>query len=432
MRYKAIFFDIDGTLMDSNTSTIPSSTIDALHQLQKQNIQIFVATSRCDGEFGNFTDYLNQLHFDGIISCGGAMMKYHGKTIQTEIMNSKDVHAIINYCEEHQLSIRYQSDINCHLHETPSKPVYDSFIYFYDYCPDVKKYDNENVVNLLGFGTPKDYEAINALCEDVDGVCYDDAFEFTKKGVNKAYGMHTMCEQLGIDIENIIAFGDAENDIAMLKEAGLGIAMGNACEECKKAADFITKRCENDGIAYALEYFQIIDGLHLSDNELHIRQAEEIDIDVLYNWWNDGKVMAHAGFPNGLHKTKDAIKQEIKANSRTKRRLILFYEDMKIGEMSFVEVEKDTYDFGIKICEEDYQNKHYGPRFLRLLFDYLFDVLKAKRIILDTDLENKRAQKVYERLGFINKEIHYDSWINDIGEKRSSVSYSMTIDDYRR
>ncbi|MBR3840024.1 MAG: Cof-type HAD-IIB family hydrolase [Erysipelotrichales bacterium] len=432
MKPKAIFFDIDGTLMNTEKGVIPASTIQAIEKLHKQGILVFVATSRCNGEFGNFNKYLEEIPFDGVVSCGGGMLTYHGEIINTEAMNENDVRKIIDYCDEHNIDIRYQSEHNCHLHKEPIKSVYDSFIYFYDYCPSTKAYENEKVVNFLGFGTAQHYHDIMNMCEDLDGVLYSDAFEFTKKDVNKAYGIKKMCYILGIDIQEVMAFGDAENDIAMLQAVGIGVAMGNACDSCKEAADFVTKRCDEDGIAYALEYFEILDDLYLTDQVLCVRQATTNDVDVLLKWWNDGKVMAHAGFPNGLHKTADDIKKEIALNNREKRRLILYYEDQRIGEMSYIKISEGIFDFGIKICEEEYQNRHLGPRYLRLLFDYLFDVLKATKIILDTDLENLRAQKVYERLGFTNKEIHYNSWTNDIGELRSSVSYTMTINDYRK
>ena len=432
MKPKAIFFDIDGTLMNTEKGIIPSSTIQAIHKLHDKGILVFVATSRCNGEFGNFNKYIEELPFDGIVSCGGGLLTYHNEIINTEIIDKNDVKKIMQYCDTHNIDIRYQSEHNCHLHKEPIKEVYDSFIYFYNYCPSTKVYEDENVVNLLGFGKAEHYNDIMNMCEDLDGVLYSDAFEFTKKNVNRAYGIKRMCDILNIDLQDVMAFGDAENDITMLQTVGTGVAMGNACDSCKEAADFITKCCHEDGIAYALEYFEILDDLYLTKDNLSIKQASNDDIDVLLKWWNNGEVMAHAGFPNGLNKTKEDIEKEIKLNNRDKRRLIMYYEDIKIGEMSYIKVSDGVYDFGIKICEKEYQNKHLGPKYLTLLFDYLFDVLKAEKIILDTDLENLRAQKVYERLGFTNKKIHYNSWTNAVNELRSSVSYSMSITDYRK
>lgn len=81
--------------------------------------------------------------------------------------------------------------------------------------------------------------------------------EATPKGVNKADALKTACAKLKIPVEDIIAFGDAQNDIPMLKLAGYAVAMGNACDELKSIADFVTTTNDDDGIAYALDRLKI-------------------------------------------------------------------------------------------------------------------------------------------------------------------------------
>ena len=78
----------------------------------------------------------------------------------------------------------------------------------------------------------------------------------------------------------------------------------------------------------------------------------------LAKWWNDGKVMAHAGFPNGLGTTATEIEKQIVNDSdETRRRLMIVYKNTLIGEMSFYVYENAKYEIGIKICEFDYQEK---------------------------------------------------------------------------
>lgn len=72
-------------------------------------------------------------------------------------------------------------------------------------------------------------------------------------------GILTYLEKTGIEKDEIMAFGDAENDIDMLEYAGIGIAMGNGGEDVKAAADFVTRDIDDDGIAYALQHFGLID-----------------------------------------------------------------------------------------------------------------------------------------------------------------------------
>lgn len=170
--------------------------------------------------------------------------------------------------------------------------------------------------------------------------------------------------------------------------------------------------------------------MNINYNQLCIRNAEKKDCDQLARWWNDKKVMAHAGFPNGLGTTAAEIEKQIANDSdKTKRRLIIEYKDKLIGEMSFYVHENAKYEIGIKICEFDYQEKGLGRVALSMLIEELFH-MGAKLVFLDTNLNNTRAQHVYEKLGFKKSAIHYDSWKNQLGELQSSVDYELTKDDF--
>lgn len=79
--------------------------------------------------------------------------------------------------------------------------------------------------------------------------------EFLNKEVNKGVGVEMLAKHLGIKREEVMTLGDAGNDIHMIEYAGLGVAMGNAFEEVKEVADYITDTNENDGVAKAIEKF---------------------------------------------------------------------------------------------------------------------------------------------------------------------------------
>ena len=72
---------------------------------------------------------------------------------------------------------------------------------------------------------------------------------------NKGSALRMLADELGIPVEQTMAFGDDLNDIAMLKEAGIGVAMGNAPEEVRRAADFVTDDCDHSGVASAMHRF---------------------------------------------------------------------------------------------------------------------------------------------------------------------------------
>lgn len=170
--------------------------------------------------------------------------------------------------------------------------------------------------------------------------------------------------------------------------------------------------------------------MFLQENELVIRDSTKKDASILCKWWNDGKVMEHAGYPNGLNTTVDKIVKQIESNTINHKRLILECDKYLIGEMSYKKVEEGVVEIGIKICEAFYQGKGYGTRYLSMLINYLFNDLKFTKIVLDTNLDNLRAQHVYEKLGFIKLRINYDSWLDQLNRPQSSVDYELVKDNH--
>jgi len=81
--------------------------------------------------------------------------------------------------------------------------------------------------------------------------------EVNPTGVTKARALHSLCGEIGITMDEIMACGDSLNDIKMIQESGIGVAMGNAQEAVKKAADFITDHHDKDGVAKAIERFAL-------------------------------------------------------------------------------------------------------------------------------------------------------------------------------
>ena len=111
-------------------------------------------------------------------------------------------------------------------------------------------------------------------------------------------------------------------------------------------------------------------------NELIIRNAETHDAAQLTAWWNDGSVMAHAGWPNGLGTTVEKVMAELAAHSDdTKRRLMLEVEHIPVGEMSYRNLNNGSVEIGIKICDSRKQEKGYGRKFLSMMMKELFSML---------------------------------------------------------
>ncbi len=171
--------------------------------------------------------------------------------------------------------------------------------------------------------------------------------------------------------------------------------------------------------------------MNISIDGIHIRNAASADCRQLADWWNDGAVMAHAGFPKGLGTTPDEIVKKIASDSDEKgRRLIIEFRGRPIGEMSYFNIGNNTAEIGIKICEADYQDKGLGRIILSIFIKELFSIGFTK-IVLDTNLKNLRAQHIYELLGFQKIRVNYDSWKDQLGEWQSSVDYELTFEHFR-
>ena len=170
--------------------------------------------------------------------------------------------------------------------------------------------------------------------------------------------------------------------------------------------------------------------MYAAHENITIRNAEKADCEQLAVWWNDGKVMAHAGFPMGLHTTKEKIAESLSTDSDdTRRRLILEYENAPIGEMSFRNQGNGIVEIGVKICVFSHQERGIGRKALSLLIRTLFDRGFTK-IVLDTNLQNTRAQHVYELLGFRKTGVRVDSWRDQLGSLQSAVDYELTQADF--
>lgn len=118
---------------------------------------------------------------------------------------------------------------------------------------------------------------------------------------------------------------------------------------------------------------------------LIIRQTERADAKQITAWWNDGVVMAHAGFPNGLGTTEEEVIKGL-GNGR----MVIEESERLIGECNYRNVSDGVAEIGIKICETDCQNRGVGRKVLSMLIGWLFKNGYSK-IVLDTNLTNRRA-----------------------------------------
>ena len=247
-KIRIVFTDIDGTSFINETQTCPKSTLLAFNKLREENIKIFICTSRSYRETMQLPkEYLDLV--DGIICSTGSMIFYNNKLIKQYDLKQEDVLEMINIFNDNDITYRYITSNNeCYLNKK-SKEAEDSFKYLYNFVPDIKEYQNEQLSNLLCF--TYDNKTIKSELENKlkhsDILDLIKVLEITDKGVSKGSGILDVCNYLNIDIKDTVGFGDSLNDIDMFKVVKCSVAMGNGHELLKKQATYITDHINDDG-----------------------------------------------------------------------------------------------------------------------------------------------------------------------------------------
>lgn len=162
--------------------------------------------------------------------------------------------------------------------------------------------------------------------------------------------------------------------------------------------------------------------MELRQDQLLIRSALPTDAAQLAAWWNDGTVMAHAGFPHGIGTDAQTVQKQLL--SADTHRFIVESEGLPIGEMCYRKTAPATAEIGIKICDAAYQNRGLGKALLRLFLDALFQQ-GFSCIEVSTMLSNRRAQHLYEQLGFGEKTLVKDGWTAPDGTVYSYLTYKL-------
>lgn len=253
---KAIFFDIDGTLVSFKTHCIPESTIKAVRAVRQKGVKVFIATGRPRP----FVDNLGELEYDGIMTVNGADCQTNdGTVIRHQPVSKADLSRLIEYHTHHPFPIAFASNDNTFVTSVSSES--EEIMQLLDlnmprFAP-IEQCLTMDVMQIIAFYKETEHpELLEKVLVGCEAQRWHGYFaDIICKGNNKAHGIDTMIKHYGITIDDTMAFGDGGNDICMLQHVGLGIAMGNAREEVKNAANFVTDDVDHDGIASALDKF---------------------------------------------------------------------------------------------------------------------------------------------------------------------------------
>ncbi len=251
MDRKLLFFDIDGTLWDKNNH-IPESTIEAIQRARQNGHLAFINTGRTRAFVES--DALLSIGFDGIISGCATMIEYLEKVVFYHRIENTFLEKVILLVRSHGFRPILEGRHFLYMDEEEFKDE--------PYGAKLKTELGERLhsikedwgaweVSKLSCATEPDEhaECMEELKDDFEFMVHSpEVVEMSPKGFDKGVGIRKVCELLGADMKDSIAFGDSANDLSMLKAAGFSVCMGNGQSIAKEAADLVTDDMKKDGI----------------------------------------------------------------------------------------------------------------------------------------------------------------------------------------
>lgn len=246
MNRKAVFMDIDGTLIwDSKVS---DRVLNAIQKARALGHMFFICTGRSKSYLPR--EVRNVDYLDGYVMSCGMHCEINSETIYREAFTTDELQSIARYACE--------SGRACHFEGGTKILTINSdrsdFVQVSTYAELIAGFEEERIykISIEGKNCPDDNPLLFDRFAVFDMGHYCD---IVRKGISKATGMQRVLEKTGIPRENCIGIGDGSNDLPMIRFAGLGIAMGNAPDHVKAEADAVTETCYNDGVAVMIEKY---------------------------------------------------------------------------------------------------------------------------------------------------------------------------------
>ena len=262
---KALFFDLDGTLLDSQKK-IPASAAEALLAARAKGVKVFVCTGR-SLRVDRMLGWTSELAlFDGGVYCNGACICLEGEA-QYVCIDPEAVRAAVeevNRYEDVHMSLNSEGAEHAFNYTPPDEilepwgitrenihPLDDAAI---NHCTKVLIFYKE-LINSDRKLPPELYERLQQRCAGKATMYLTDQgamIQIVSRESSKRAGIEQVRKALGIEAEELAVFGDDLNDLEMISTYPVSIAMGNAVEEVKAAARHVTLTNDEGGIAYAL------------------------------------------------------------------------------------------------------------------------------------------------------------------------------------
>ena len=263
---RLIALDLDGTLMGPDHVTVSDANRAALKAAHDKGVAVAVATGRTLSILGDVCDQVPQIGYI-LYSNGAAAATRSGEVLYARALSWPEAERLLTYFDRFPVFLEvYAGGVS--YAQADKERFFPHGIFPQDFVQQALR--GMTVVESFSEalrGRPVEkftvYIPDRGMLRDVwqtleadESLAVTSSFpislDVTKRGADKGAALRGLCHSLGLSAAQCVAFGDAENDVPMLREAGVGVAMGNACDGCKRAADYVTKSNAEDGVAVAL------------------------------------------------------------------------------------------------------------------------------------------------------------------------------------
>lgn len=252
VKQNVIFFDIDGTLLD-HEKHLPEDTKKVIKQLQDNGEIVAIATGRAPFMY---EDLRKELNIDTFVSFNGQYVVVNGEEVYKNPLNITALLELSEMGLKHNHPIVYMD----HKDMKANVPNHDYINQSIDTLKigsfpthDPLYYEGREILQSLFFCSEGEETAYEQHFSDFDFIRWHPlSVDILPKGGSKANGIQKAVEALGVSNDNVYAFGDGLNDIEMLSTVVHSVAMGNAEDEVKHVAKYVTKNVDQKGISYGL------------------------------------------------------------------------------------------------------------------------------------------------------------------------------------
>src|SRR5574344_328150 len=254
---KAIFFDIDGTLLSYNTHQVSRGTIEAFEQLHRKGILTFISSGRHRLLIPDFP-----ITFDGYITLNGGYCYMRDKVLLSNPISQEESDRWLRYVKQTGMVTMsfLRDELYVNYIDEPTRSFQRQLDFKMPVLIDTEELIGREVYQFIAMQPEGKDATVQSMLPHCRLPRWHPLFsDLIPSSNSKAEGMKRILEHCGLTREESMSFGDGGNDVEMIDYSGIGVVMGNALDDVKTHADFVTSDVDHEGIYHALKVLKVIE-----------------------------------------------------------------------------------------------------------------------------------------------------------------------------